>query len=87
VSDSNNRGAADRNRRSALGLLGLGIGLAAAGLIAPRRALACYCACSVSGCHCCGYTDPASGQGELCGNCGHHYNDHRGTTCGGSAAG
>jgi hypothetical protein len=85
MSDSTRRGAADLRRRKALGYLGLSIGLAAVGLVAPRRALACYCGCSVSGCNCCGFMDPPSGQPDLCGNCGHHYSDHGGHTCGGSA--
>jgi hypothetical protein len=68
----------DIKRRSALGYLALaGIGLAGAGLLAPRRAHAAYGKCTVSGCYCCGY----GGQGNLCSNCGHQYADHGGGTC------
>jgi hypothetical protein len=68
----------DVKRRSAMSFLALaGIGLAAAGLLAPRRAHAGYGKCTVSGCYCCGY----GGQGNLCSNCGHQYTDHGGGTC------
>jgi len=72
-------GSADIQRRSAVGYLALGFGLAAAGILAPRRAHAAYGKCTVSGCYCCGFTNP--GQGYQCSNCGHQYSDHGGATC------
>jgi hypothetical protein len=69
---------ADTTRRSAIRYLAFaGIGLAAAGLLAPRRAHAAYGRCTVSGCYCCGFM----GNGNLCSNCGHQYSDHGGGTC------
>ena len=68
---------ADVKRRGAVRNLALGLGLAAAGFLAPRRAHAAYGKCTVSGCYCCAY----SGQGNLCANCGHQYSDHGGGPC------
>lgn len=69
---------ANLKRRSAIRYLALaGVGLAAAGLLTPRRAHASYGKCTVSGCYCCGF----AGNGNLCSNCGHQYSDHGGGTC------
>ncbi|HUB75267.1 MAG TPA: hypothetical protein VL979_14690 [Solirubrobacteraceae bacterium] len=70
---------ADTKRRGAVRYLALGLGLAAGGFLVPRRAHAAYGKCTVSGCYCCGFTNP--GQGNLCSNCGHQYSDHGGATC------
>jgi hypothetical protein len=62
-------------RRRAVLFLAVAAGLAAGGMLTPRRAEACYCPCSK--CKCCGF----EGSDVNCTNCGHTYGDHFGTTC------
>ena len=72
------RASPDLTRRSTVfQLLVAGSGVAAAGLLAPRRAHAAYGKCTVSGCYCCSYR----GNADNCSNCGHLYSDHGGGTC------
>lgn len=72
------RAGPDLARRSAVfQLLVAGSSLAAAGLLAPRRAHAGMGRCTMSGCYCCEY----HGTADNCSNCGHQYTDHGGGTC------
>jgi hypothetical protein len=66
----------DIARRKAVTYLALGAaGLAAVGVMAPKRAEAMYGRCWK--CNCCGF----EGSSDQCSNCGHNYSDHSGATC------
>jgi hypothetical protein len=62
-------------RRKAVTYLAVGLGLAVAGVLKPRRAEADYGRCYK--CNCCAF----EGSNNLCSNCGHQYSDHGGMKC------
>ncbi|HTD12753.1 MAG TPA: hypothetical protein VK676_11865 [Steroidobacteraceae bacterium] len=75
--DSSLPGTTGIGRRKAVTYLAVGLGLAVAGVLKPRRAEADYGRCFRSGCGCCGF----EGSNNLCSNCGHQYSDHGGMKC------
>lgn len=77
ASDSPLASTAGMGRRKAVTYLAVGLGLAVAGILKPRRAEADYGRCFNSGCGCCAF----QGTNNLCGNCGHQYSDHGGMKC------
>jgi len=62
-------------RRKAVTYLAVGLGLAVAGMLKPKRAEAYYGRCYQ--CNCCGF----QGSTSQCSNCGHAYSEHSGQTC------
>jgi hypothetical protein len=73
--DSASPCTADTGRRKAVTYLAVGLGLAVAGILTPRRAYASYGRCWK--CNCCNF----EGSTYQCSNCGHQYADHGGQTC------
>ena len=73
--DSSLPATAGIGRRKAVTYLAVGLGLAVAGVLKPRRAEADYGRCYK--CNCCAF----EGSNNLCSNCGHQYSDHGGMKC------
>jgi hypothetical protein len=65
----------ETGRRRVVTYLAVGLGLAVAGLLKPKRAEALYGKCYQ--CNCCGF----QGSTSQCSNCGHAYSEHTGLTC------
>jgi hypothetical protein len=72
---SDERPQADTGRRKAVTYLAVGLGLAVAGMLKPKRAEAYYGRCYQ--CNCCGF----QGSTSQCSNCGHSYSEHSGQQC------